>query len=142
MSLPQSDHWERIHHIAVHVADIEAAEQRYRDVLDMSIAFREGRDGNEYRQLSGDEPWAGVASTVEEITMSFLRRGGIVIGLEADDGSAGERGAIDHLSVRVTPETLDRIRSRASNHSCTIEGDDPTYIQMPDGVTWEFYPRE
>jgi hypothetical protein len=74
--------------------------------------------------------------------MSFCRRGGIVVGLETDDGSAGERGAIDHLSVRVAPETVGEIRSRAAEYDCAIEGEDPAYVRMPEGVTWELYPRE
>jgi catechol 2,3-dioxygenase-like lactoylglutathione lyase family enzyme len=51
MSLPSSDHWERIHHVAIHVSDLEAAERRYCELFGMSVAFREGYDGESYHEL-------------------------------------------------------------------------------------------
>lgn len=140
--LPDAAPWERVHHVALRVDDLRAAEECYVDVFDMDVHLREvwHEADEEIEQVPPEHSWAETAAMGDELVMSFVGRGGIVLALHEPESPVEADGPVDHLNVRVEATELDTIEDRALDRGCELTArDEPTYtyVHDPFGVVWE-----
>jgi catechol 2,3-dioxygenase-like lactoylglutathione lyase family enzyme len=106
----------RTKHVALHVPDLQHAEEYYRHVFDLDVVTREALTSG--GSLTDDEPWAQLphAATWEdarlaglEIQMVGLRRGDLLLALFPGDP---QPGTVFLIAVVATAEEIASVRGR------------------------------
>jgi catechol 2,3-dioxygenase-like lactoylglutathione lyase family enzyme len=129
-----------VSHVAIRVADLERAEHFYVDFLGMEIVGRARRAGEGFAALPADYDWRGAIQRGDEPDVSFLRNGPLVLALQrAGRGAIVDRGALDHISVRVDASTFTALKGQVLMRSMEVVGKAETAFAFRDpfGITWE-----
>jgi len=123
-------------HIALNVSPLEKAEEFYRELFRMEVAFREAETPAGWGTLPDDAGWAEARAAGIELGLSALRRDAFALALEAQAG-AGNR--LSHIGLEVDSGEMDALRRRARELNCRLMLDraDLIVFQDPYGVQWE-----
>jgi catechol 2,3-dioxygenase-like lactoylglutathione lyase family enzyme len=131
----------RTKHVALHVPDLERAEEYYRHVFDLDVVTREARSRAD---LADDEGWAQLPHTATwddtrlggiEIQMVGLRRGDLLLALFLGHP---QPGTLFLIAVEAAAEEIASVRERLP-HDTAIEidqGDALTFVD-PFGFRWQ-----
>ena len=126
-----------VSHIALTVADVEAAERYYCDLFEMTVAFRDVHHGGRQASLRPGVDWATAKARGVEPGLSSLFRDGFTLALE--QGQAPGAGALNHLGLDVDQTELERISRRAPAQRCQVVARRADLLVFVDafGIRWE-----
>lgn len=127
-----------INHVALQVPDLRAAEEFYRKLFGLKVAFREAELADGWATLPEGAGWEDAEAAGIKLGLSGLSRDAFTLALEAqDDVTPG--GQLSHIGLEVDEEELDRLRSQATALGCEIVFDNPSTVIIDDpyGVRWE-----
>jgi catechol 2,3-dioxygenase-like lactoylglutathione lyase family enzyme len=122
----------RTKHIALHVPDLQRAEQFYQRVFDLDVVTRESLTSG---TLADDERWAQLPHTATwdaarlaglEIQMVGLRRGDLLLALFPGDP---QPGTVFLIAITATPEEITSVRDR-------LPADTPVEVDQVDALTF------
>jgi catechol 2,3-dioxygenase-like lactoylglutathione lyase family enzyme len=122
----------RTKHVALHVPDLQRAEEFYRLVFDLDVVSREALTSG---SLTDDEPWAQLPHTA---TWEDARLAGIdvqMVGLRRDDlllalfPGSPQPGTVFLVAIVATAEEIAAVRSR-------LPGDAPVEVDREDALTF------
>jgi catechol 2,3-dioxygenase-like lactoylglutathione lyase family enzyme len=125
-------------HVAVRVKDLRKAEHFYRQLFDLSLAWREVEKDGVWWTLPDSVDWDQAEATGAELGLSMLFRNELRLAIERAD-SVSKQGQLSHIGIEATPEELPAISSRARTSNCQIVTDRDTALVFDDpfGVRWE-----
>lgn len=128
-------HYLSMTHIALTVPDVPAAEEYYRSLLGLAIAFRDVAINGEWYGLRPGTDWR--AADGYTAARSTLSNGALVIAIE--QGDACSSGRLQHIGLRLTLEDLTSLRIRAFEHETVVEKNDAGLLTFRDryGIRWE-----
>jgi catechol 2,3-dioxygenase-like lactoylglutathione lyase family enzyme len=122
----------RTKHVALHVPDLERAEEFYQRVLDLAVVTREALSSG---SLTDDEVWAQLPHTAtwddarlagHEIQMVGLRRGDLLLALFA---GSPRPGTVFLIAITASAEEIASVRSR-------LPADTPVEADQVDALTF------
>ncbi len=124
-------------HVALYVAPLRQAEEFYRTLFALDVAFREAETADGWGTLPPDAGWDDAEAAGISLGLCSLHRDAFTLALE--DGASGEGGRLSHLGVQVDEEDLERLRRVAPDLGCQVVQDRPTLLVFDDpyGVRWE-----
>jgi catechol 2,3-dioxygenase-like lactoylglutathione lyase family enzyme len=127
--------YQSITHVSLTVDDVPAAEDYYRSLLALEVAFRDVEVDGAWYGLAPDSDWLAADGCTTR--MCALSNGALVLALEEGDGVAG--GRLNHIGLRVTLEDLTHLRIRAHEHDTVVETNTADRLVFRDryGVRWE-----
>jgi catechol 2,3-dioxygenase-like lactoylglutathione lyase family enzyme len=131
----------RTKHVALHVPDLEQAEEFYRHVFGLNVVTREARSSG---SLADDETWAQLphSATWEdarlaglEIQMVGLRRGDLLLALFPGHP---QPGTLFLIAVVATVEEIASVRGRLPDDTAVeVDQDDALTFLDPFGFRWQ-----
>jgi catechol 2,3-dioxygenase-like lactoylglutathione lyase family enzyme len=131
----------RTKHVALHVPDLEHAEDYYRNVFDLDVVTREAQSSGD---LSDDWAWAQLPHTATwedarlaglEIQMVGLRRGDLLLALFPGDP---QPGTVFLIAVVATVEEIASVRCRLPDATTIeVDQDDALTFVDPFGFRWQ-----
>jgi catechol 2,3-dioxygenase-like lactoylglutathione lyase family enzyme len=131
----------RTKHVALHVPDLQRAEELYRRVFDLEVVTREVLTSG---SLTDDEPWAQLphAATWEDarlagldVQMVGLRRGDLLLALFPGDPRPG---TVFLIAIVATVEEIAAVRGRLpSEIPVEVDHDDALTFLDPFGFRWQ-----
>ena len=127
-----------ITHVALRVAPLRQAEEFYRALFGLDVAFREAEGADGWRTLPDGASWDDAEAAGIDLGLSALHRDAFTLALEADvDSTPG--GRLSHIGVQVDTDDLDRLRRESPLLGCHFALDRPTILIVDDpyGVRWE-----
>ncbi|MDI3339270.1 MAG: VOC family protein [Sphaerobacter sp.] len=130
---------EAIDHLAVRVADIQRAEEFYRDFFQMDLVLRAHHVDGTWERLPRDYDWDEGLRQGITVDLVYLSHPPLsLVLLNAGRGAVFAPPRIDHISLRVSPGTLLTIRAQALVRSFPVLAEQPhTFIfRDPFGLTW------
>jgi hypothetical protein len=124
--------------VALRVEDLRAAEEYYRGLFSLDVAFREAETPDGWRTLPGGAGWDDAERAGIELGLVQLYRDGVRLALEAVDAAPGE-GRLSHVGLFIDDDERLRLRSAARAAGCQIAVDDERALIFDDrfGVRWE-----
>lgn len=125
-------------HVALAVGQLRVAEEFYIRLFGLTVAFREAEAADGWRTLPNGAGWDEALAAGIEPQLSSLRRGGVVLALEAiTDERDGSR--LSHIGITADDQDLGELRLRARELGCAIVTDRPGLLVIDDkyGVRWE-----
>lgn len=135
---------EAFQHVAIRVADLQVAENFYREFFGMEVVWRVRRAGDAWEYLPLDFDWdAGLRSGVFPQYV-LLRNGPLALLLQfAGRGTVFVEPRLVHLSLRVAPETLLELRAEVLIRGYAVaESDEHSFVfRDPFGITWHLTDR-
>jgi catechol 2,3-dioxygenase-like lactoylglutathione lyase family enzyme len=131
----------RTKHVALHVADLQEAEEYYRRVFDLEVVTREAlasgdlTDDTPWAQLPHDATWEDARLAGHEIQMVGLRRGDLLLALFPGDP---QPGTLFLVAILATAEEIAEVRGRLPNGTA-VEADQPEALTFldPFGFRWQ-----
>ena len=125
-------------HLALRVADLRWAEEFYRDLFALEVAFREAETPEGWGTLPESAGWDDADRSGIELGLVMLHRDGLRLALDAAV-QAPAHGQISHVGVFADGDELDRLRTAAPAAGCRIVTDRPQALVFDDplGVRWE-----
>jgi catechol 2,3-dioxygenase-like lactoylglutathione lyase family enzyme len=122
-------------HVALTVPDVAEAEDYYRSLFALEVAFRDVEIEGQWYGLRPDSDWRAADGCTAR--MSALARGPFVLALE--EGVAADAGRLNHIGLRMTLENLTHLRIRAHEHGVEVEENRADLLAFRDryGVRWE-----
>jgi len=124
-------------HIALFVTPLRQAEEFYRALFALDVAFREAETADGWYILPPDASWDDAEAAGISPGLCSLHRDAFTLALE--DGASGEGGRLSHVGLQVDAQDLERLRALAPTMGCQIVQDGPTILVFDDpyGVRWE-----
>ena len=98
-------------HIALMVSLLRQAEEFYRTLFALEVAFREVETAAGWYILPSDAGWDDAQAAGISLGLCSLHRDAFTLALEAGASSGG--GRLSHLGVQVDSEDLSRLRTVA-----------------------------
>lgn len=131
----------RTKHVALHVPDLQHAEEFYLHVFDLDVVTREALTSG---GLTDDEPWAQLPHTTSwddarlaglEIQMVGLRRGDLLLALFPGDP---QPGTVFLIAISASAEEIAAVRGRLPAET-PVEADqvDALTFLDPFGFRWQ-----
>ena len=131
----------RTKHVALHVPDLQHAEEYYRHVFDLDVVTREALTGG---SLSNDTTWAQLPHTATwedarlaglEIQMVGLRRDDLLLAMFPGDP---QPGTVFLIAVVATAEEIASVRVRLPDDtSIEVDQDEAMTFLDPFGFRWQ-----
>jgi catechol 2,3-dioxygenase-like lactoylglutathione lyase family enzyme len=131
----------RTKHVALHVPDLQHAEEYYRHAFDLDVVTREALSGG---NLANDTTWAQLPHTATwedarlaglEIQMVGLRCDELLLALFPGDP---QPGTVFLIAVVATAEEIASVRSRLPDDtSIEVDQDDALTFLDPFGFRWQ-----
>lgn len=130
--------YQSITHVALTVSNVEEAEEYYRSLLGLTVAFRDVRIDGEWYGLRSGYDWRAADGC--ELAVSVLGNGPLNLALES--GEAAENGRshhLGHVGLRVSLGILDELRIRALEHEAEIVTNRSDLLVFEDRyrIRWE-----
>ena len=124
-------------HIALIVTPLRQAEEFYRTLFALDVAFREAETADGWYTLPSDAGWDDAEAAGISLGLCSLHRDAFTLALE--DGASSESGRLSHIGVQVDAQDLERLRTVAPTLGCQVVQDGPTILVFDDpyGVRWE-----
>ncbi len=124
-------------HVALVVSPLRQAEEFYRALFALDVAFRETQVAGTWYTLPADAGWEEAEAADIYVGLCVLYRGAFTLALE--DGSCGAGGRLSHLGVQVDAQDLERLRALAPTLGCRVirDGHDLLIFDDPYEVRWE-----
>jgi catechol 2,3-dioxygenase-like lactoylglutathione lyase family enzyme len=124
-------------HIALIVSPLRQAEEFYRTLFALEVAFREAETAGGWYTLPSDAGWDEAQAAGISLGLCSLHRDAFTLALEAGASSAG--GRLSHIGVQVDTEDLSRLRTVAPTLGCRVVQDGKTLLVFDDpyGLRWE-----
>jgi catechol 2,3-dioxygenase-like lactoylglutathione lyase family enzyme len=114
-------------HVALRVTDLRAAEEYYRGLLRLDVAFREAPTAEGWATLPDGAPWD------DSLELTMLFRDGFRLALERVDEVAAE-GQLSHIGLQVDAEELDALRDQVD---AVVDNEQALVFDDRFGVRWE-----
>src|SRR5436189_5554072 len=108
-------------HIALIVTPLRQAEEFYRTLFALDIAFREAEAVDGWYTWPSDAGWDDAEAAGISLGLCSLHRDAVTLALEASSSSGGER--LSHIGVQVDAQDLSRLRTVAPTLGCQIVQD-------------------
>lgn len=126
-----------VSHIALTVADVEAAERYYCDLLGLAVAFRDVHHNGRQASLRPGVNWATAKARGVAPGLSSLFRDGFTLALE--QGSVAGAGALNHLGLDVDEAELTRLGRQVAAQTCQVVASRADLLVFVDafGIRWE-----
>lgn len=128
----------RIDHVAVRVPALRKAEEHYRRLFDLSVAYREVRTADGWFTLPDGSGWEAEAAWHVRVERSVLFREGFVLVLEARERvQPGER--LDHFGLEGDEGEIRRLEGLVWGLGGQVvsRGGGTLVIEDAYGVRWE-----
>ncbi|WP_435334666.1 VOC family protein [Haloarchaeobius sp. TZWWS8] len=126
-----------IHHVALSVPDIVAAESFYCELFDAEVLFREGTFDGEFGAVPEELDWPAARDAGVEPGMSFVARDDVALAL-AQDPDVPDGGPVDHLAVAVDQSDLGPLCERARALDCEVDRRETVaFVTDHYGIEWE-----
>jgi len=124
-------------HLALIVTPLRQAEEYYRTLFELDVAFREAETADGWYTLPADASWDDAEAAGISLGLCSLHRDAFTLALE--DGSNSEGGRLSHVGVQVDTQDLERLRTLAPSLGCQVVQEGPTILVFDDryGVRWE-----
>ncbi|HKF37774.1 MAG TPA: HAD-IA family hydrolase, partial [Ktedonobacteraceae bacterium] len=124
-------------HIALIVTPLRQAEEFYRALFALEVAFREAEAADGWDTLPSDASWDDAEAAGISLGLCSLHRDAFTLALE--DGASSAGGRLSHIGAQVDAEDLERLRTVAPTLGCQVVQDGPTILVFDDpyGVRWE-----
>jgi len=124
-------------HIALIVTPLRQAEEFYRTLFALEVAFREAETADGWYTLPPHASWDDAEAAGISLGLCSLHRDAFTLALEAGSSSGG--GRLSHIGVQVDAEELSRLRVVASTLGCQVVQDGQAILVFDDpyGVRWE-----
>lgn len=122
----------RTKHVALHVPDLQRAEEFYRLVFELDVATREaliiGRliDDEPWQQLPHTATWEDARLAGIDVQMVGLRRGDLLLALFP---GTPQPGTVFLIAILATVEEISAVRDR-------LPGDTPVEVDQDDALTF------
>jgi catechol 2,3-dioxygenase-like lactoylglutathione lyase family enzyme len=128
-------------HIALIVSPLRQAEEFYRTLFGLEVAFREAETADGWYTLPTNASWDEAEAGGIALGLCSLHRDAFTLALE--EGSSSGGGRLSHLGVQVDTEDLARLRALAPAMGCQVVQDGETILVFDDpyGVRWELTTR-
>jgi catechol 2,3-dioxygenase-like lactoylglutathione lyase family enzyme len=125
-------------HVALRVERLREAEEFYRGVFALEVAFREAETADGWWTLPESANWDDAERARIDLGLVMLFRGGLRLALETADVVAQD-GQLSHVGVFVDDDELTRLRGVAADFGCEIVADRAQALVFDDpfGVRWE-----
>ncbi len=126
----------KVGHVALHVPDLQRAEDVYRSTLGVEVVTRESmRADGTWGQLPLDAEWEQARAAGHEPQMVALRRDGLTIALFAGSPSPG---TVLLIGLDVTADELQEVRDRLPDGATLETATDSTLTFLdPFGFRWQ-----
>jgi catechol 2,3-dioxygenase-like lactoylglutathione lyase family enzyme len=123
-------------HIALIVTPLRQAEEFYRTLFELEVAFREAETPDGWYTLPSGAGWDDAEATGIRLGLCSLHRDAFTLALE--DGPSSGGGRLSHIGIQVDTQELERLRIAASE-PCQIVQDIPSLLVFDDpyGIRWE-----
>lgn len=127
---------QRLYHLALAVPDLAAAEDYYRELFEMAVSFRDGRNDGRYGKLPDGIDWETAMAHDVDPGRSVLQREEFVLALtERPDADPPTR--LDRVALRIELSDLGPIANRAASMGCGVEEQESgAVITDRYGVEW------
>ncbi len=124
-------------HIALTVTPLRQAEEFYRALFTLDVAFREAEVADGWKTLPPDADWEDADAACIRLGLCSLHRDTFTLALE--DGQSTPGGRLSHIGVQVDAEDLAHLHGHAPAMGCQIALDGPMILVFDDpfGVRWE-----
>jgi len=124
-------------HIALILTPLRQAEEFYRTLFALDVAFRETEITDGWYTLPADASSDDAEAAGIHVGLCSLHRDAFTLALE--DGSSSEGGRLSHVGVQVDAQDLESLRTVAPTLGCQVVQDGPTILVFDDpyGVRWE-----
>jgi catechol 2,3-dioxygenase-like lactoylglutathione lyase family enzyme len=124
-------------HIALIVSPLRQAEEFYRTLFALEVAFRETETADGWYTLPSDAGWDDAEAAGISLGLCSLHRDAFTLALEA--GANSEGGRLSHIGVQVDTEDLLRLRTVAPALGCQVVQDGQTLLVFDDPyrIRWE-----
>lgn len=124
-------------HIALIVRPLRQAEEFYRTLFALEVAFREAETDAGWYTLPSNAGWDDAEAAGISLGLCSLHRDAFTLALE--DGLSGEGGRLSHIGMQVDAEDLARLRTVAATLRCQVVQDGQSILVFDDpyGVRWE-----
>jgi catechol 2,3-dioxygenase-like lactoylglutathione lyase family enzyme len=129
-----------VNHFGINVTDLAKAEAFYQDFLSLDIVGRGRRVDGRWEALDNTFSWSEAVRRGEPADVTYMRNGPLVLALHRLGlGARLERGALDHISLRVDAATFNAMKGVALMKSMEVIGETRGSITIRDPfwVTWE-----
>jgi catechol 2,3-dioxygenase-like lactoylglutathione lyase family enzyme len=131
----------RTKHVALHVPDLQHAEEYYRHVFDLEVVTREAlasgdlTDDLGWAQLPHTATWEDARLAGHQIQMVGLRRGDLLLALFPGDPRPG---AVFLVAIEATAEEIASVRGRLPDDT-SVEVDEDDGLTFVDllGFRWQ-----
>jgi catechol 2,3-dioxygenase-like lactoylglutathione lyase family enzyme len=130
----------RASHVALHVPDLEAAEQFYTAALGLEVVTRESLDAHGgWEQLPPGAGWEDAGRAGVELHMVGLRRDDLIVALFL---GLPTTGTLYLVGIAATPEEIAEVRARLPPDT-VIEADTESTLMFVDpfGFRWQLSTR-
>jgi catechol 2,3-dioxygenase-like lactoylglutathione lyase family enzyme len=117
-------------HVALRVTDVRDAEEYYRDLFGLEVAFREAPTEAGWATLPDGADWE---ESPAELQLTMLFRDGFRLALERADHVA-PKGQLSHIGLQVDAEELDALRRHVG---AVVDNDRALVFDDRFGVRWE-----
>ncbi|WP_439028329.1 VOC family protein [Haloarchaeobius sp. DT45] len=126
-----------LHHVALAVPDVDAAESFYGELFALDVLFREGNLDGDFGALPADVDWPAARDAGVEPGLTFVGRDGLALAL-AHDPSAPDGGHVDHIALSVSEDELGGLCDRARDLDCEVDQrKSAAFVVDIYGVEWE-----
>jgi catechol 2,3-dioxygenase-like lactoylglutathione lyase family enzyme len=124
-------------HIALVVTPLRQAEEFYRALFALDVAFREAETADGWYTLPPHASWEDAVAAGIHLGLCSLHRDAFTLALEDGPGTPG--GRLSHIGIQVDTAELERLRTQAPASGCRVSVDRPTLLVFDDpyGVRWE-----
>src|SRR5215470_7638101 len=124
-------------HIALIVSPLRQAEEFYRTLFALEVAFREAETADGWYTLPSDAGWDEAEAAGISLGLCSLHRDAFTLALE--EGASSACGRLSHIGVQVDTEGLARLRTVATTLGCQVVQDGQTILVFDDpyGIRWE-----
>jgi catechol 2,3-dioxygenase-like lactoylglutathione lyase family enzyme len=123
-------------HIALTVTPLRQAEEYYRTLFGLEVAFREAETPGGWYTLPSEAGWDDAEAAGIRLGLCSLHRDAFTLALEDGPSSAG--GRLSHIGIQVDTQELERLRTVVFDVSHVVQ-DTPGLLVFDDayGVRWE-----
>jgi catechol 2,3-dioxygenase-like lactoylglutathione lyase family enzyme len=123
-------------HIALIVTPLRQAEEFYRTLFGLEVAFREAETPEGWYTLPSEAGWDDAEAAGIRLGLCSLHRDAFTLALE--DGPSSAEGRLSHIGLQVNSQELERLHTAASD-LCQIVQDTASLLVFDDpyGVRWE-----
>jgi catechol 2,3-dioxygenase-like lactoylglutathione lyase family enzyme len=124
-------------HIALVIAPLRQAEEFYRMLFALDVAFRETEVADGWSTLPLDVTWDEAERAGIQVGLCVLHRDAFTLALEA--GSSSGSGRLSHIGIQVDAQDIERLRTLAPTLGCQVVQDRPALLVFDDpyGIRWE-----